>query len=416
MIGERRVAAFIALVSLGLGDAAVADSAIPSVDRGRYLAAAGNCLSCHVREGGEPFAGGRAFATAFGTIYSTNITPDPDTGIGKWTKQQFADALRKGVRADGEHLYPVFPYPSFTRITDEDVDALFEYFRSLPAVKYTPPENQLKFPASQRWALGLWKFLHFEEARYVPSASQSAEWNRGAYLVRGLGHCGSCHTPRGLLGAEDAQRVFQGGTYQHEVGGMLLDWSASNLTGSANGLERWTIDDLAQYLKLGFSPRAGVFGGMNEVVLNSTRHLTAADVRAMAVYLKSLPASPASAVAKPDDGTMSAGSLLYDVHCGTCHLPSGLGSADTGPPLVGSAVVLADDPATLINVTLHGAQLPASAPSKEWLARKWQPMEAFGAKLTDDEVATLLTYLRGSWGNQAEAVSTDQVSNQRGSR
>lgn len=417
MIGRRSIAAIAALLFQGVVSVAGADqSATLSVDHGRYLALVGNCLSCHVRKGGEPFAGGREFVTPFGIIYSTNITPDPDTGIGKWSKRQFADALRKGVRADGQHLYPVFPYASFTKIRDADVAALFEYFRSLRPVKYSPPANRLKFPASQRWALGAWKYLYFNEARYQPAAGESAEWNRGAYLVQGLGHCGSCHTPRNFLGAEDRSRAFHGATYQHRVEDLLLDWSASNLTGSANGLAQWTVDDVAGYLKFGFSQRAGVFGGMNDVVLNSTRHLSMADVRAMAIYLKSLPASPLPKVTKPGAAVMAAGSLLYDVHCGTCHLPSGLGSADTGPPLAGSAVVLADDPASLINVTLYGAQLPESAPSSEWLARRWHAMEAFGEKIDDEEIAALLTYVRGSWGNHAEVVDARQVANQRMSR
>lgn len=402
-------------VCLGLThSAAIADAAPAAlVEQGRYLATAGNCMSCHTSEGGQSFAGGVAFETPFGRMYSTNITPDATTGIGGWTQEDFARALREGVRPDGQHLYPAFPYTSFTRTSDADVAALFAYLKTLTPVTSAAPQNELSFPFNQRWLLGAWKAMFFEAGRFTPDKAQSAQWNRGAYLVQGLGHCGACHTPRNFLGAEDQARALSGAVYKDKIDGKLLDWSASDLTAAAHGLGKWSVDEIAAYLKLGFSDRAGVFGGMNEVIVNSTSHLSPQDTSAIATYLKSLPASASQSASPPDDEAMTAGSLLYDVHCGTCHLPTGLGSHDTGPPMVGSAVALASDPSSLINITLYGAQVPHTPPSPEWLARKWQVMGPFADKLSDEEAAAMLSFIRNSWGNQASVVTADQVAKQR---
>lgn len=402
------------LLALAQGSARAENGGSESaVEQGRYLAAAGNCVSCHTREGGEPFAGGVAFDTPFGEMYSTNITPDAETGIGKWTQQDFVRALREGVRPDGEHLYPAFPYPAFTKLSNSDAAALFAYFKTLTPVSYTPPVNELAFPFNQRWALGVWKALYLKEGRFTRDTAQSAEWNRGAYLVEGLGHCGACHSPRNFLGAEDSTLALSGGTYKDKVEGKLLDWSASNLTSAPGGLNSWSVEEIADYLKLGVSARAGVFGAMNEVVLNSTRHLSAHDTHAIAVYLKSLPARAQDAGSPADAELMRVGELQYTIHCGTCHLPTGLGSETTGPPLVGSPITLAPDPASLINVTLYGAQLPHTPPSAQWRARKWQVMEPFALKLSDEDAAALLSYVRSAWGNHAGEVTAEQVARQR---
>jgi len=378
-----------------------------------YLSRAGNCSSCHTRPGGDPFAGGVAFQTPFGTIYSTNITPDAETGIGEWTLDDFGAALREGVGRDGKHLYPVFPYTSYTLTSDADVAALFAYFQTLRPVKYRAPENDLGFPYSQRWSLGIWKTLYFDAGRFVRSPDRSDEWNRGAYLVNGLGHCGMCHTPRNFLGAEDEDLELTGGTYTDSVGGKSLSWSASNLTSAESGLGYWSVEDIVSYLQLGLSSRASVFGPMNEVVLNGSMHLNEQDLRAMAVYLKSLDANEQQGGSKPDDDTMRRGSLLYDIHCGTCHLPTGLGSDTTGPPLLGSPVTLAADPASLVNVTLYGPHLPEPAPSAAWKTRAWQRMDPYGAILDDEEVAALLSYIRNAWGNSAGEVTPGEVASQR---
>lgn len=381
--------------------------------RGEYLATAGNCVSCHTSDKGRPFAGGLAFETSFGTIYSTNITPDTETGIGQWSLEEFSAAMRQGERPNGEHLYPVFPYTSFTGVSDEDIAAIYAYLKTLDPVKASPPQNDLDFPYNQRWALGVWKFLFFEDRRYEPQPAQSTQWNRGAYLVEALGHCGECHTPRNFLGATDADLAMTGATYRERVEGKLSAWSAPNLTDASSGLAMWSHEDIAGYLKLGFSDRAGVFGPMNNVVVNSTRHLSADDVSAITVYLKSLPANARESGAPASDDVLRAGSIQYDIHCGTCHLPTGEGSAETGPPLVGSPVVLDADPASLINITLYGAQLPKTAPSKEWQARGWKRMEPYANKLNDEQTAALLSYLRSSWGHAAGAVSQEQVATQR---
>lgn len=411
-LAARAALTLVSLVLLSVSARAeVATSSI--AEKGRYLATAGNCKTCHTREDGKPFAGGVPFVTPFGTIYSTNITPDPQTGIGRWTGEEFSDALHEGVAPDGKHLYPVFPYTAFTKLADEDTAALFAYMQKLSPVKYTPPENDLGFPYSQRWGLRLWKVLYFDEGRFVPNEDKSAEWNRGAYLVEGLGHCAMCHTPRNFMGASDGDLALTGGTYKDKVEGKLLDWSASNLTSAPSGLGSWSVEDIVNYLKLGFTGKASVFGPMNEVVVNSTRHLSREDVHAMAVYLKSLPANAQDGEDPADEETLRTGSLQYDIHCGTCHLPTGLGSESTGPPLVGSPVVLAADPVSLINITLYGAQLPETAPSEEWSTRSWKVMEPFAPKMSDEEVAALLSYVRSAWSNAAGEVTPKQVAAQR---
>lgn len=381
--------------------------------RGEYLAAAGNCMSCHTSDEGSPFAGGLEFETPFGTIYSTNITSDPQTGLGEWSLEDFFRAMRYGQTPDGTHLYPVFPYTSFAKVSDEDIAAIYAYIKTIAPVSYTPPENDLGFPYSQRWALGLWKAMYFDDSLFEQQPEQSAEWNRGAYLVEGLGHCSMCHTPRNFLGAIDDELAMTGGTYVTRVEGKLSAWSAPNLTSADSGLAMWNVDDVTDYLKLGVSHRAGVFGPMNEVVVNSTRHLSREDVRAMAVYLKSLPANSQDNGEPASDDILRAGSIQYDIHCGSCHLPTGEGSPEQGPPLIGSPVVLDADPASLINITLYGAQTPHTSPSDEWASRTWIRMDPYDTLLDDEQVAALLSFIRASWGHEAGAVTPAQVAAQR---
>lgn len=380
---------------------------------GAYLAKAGNCKSCHTAEDGPAYAGGLRFETSFGTIYSTNITPDPESGIGTWTLENFANALREGVRPGGEHLYPVFPYTAFRQLTDTDIAALFEYLQSIPPVSRPQIANDLDFPFNQRWALAAWKWLYLEEGSFAEDSSKSAEWNRGAYLVEGLGHCGMCHTPRNFLGAQQTDLAYTGATHTGHEDGLWLDWSSTNLTSADSGLGAWSTEDLVSFLKYGVSARASIFGPMNDVVVNSTRHLSEEDLRAMAVYLKSLPAKERLDGAQPDEQTMRQGALLYDIHCGTCHLPSGLGSDSTGPALAGSSVTLAPDPASLINVTLYGPGTPSLVPSEKWQSRSWERMEAYDDILKAEEAAALLTYVRNAWGNAAGEVTVEQVEAQR---
>ncbi len=382
------------------------------VARGQYLATAANCARCHTRAGGAPFAGGVAFKTDFGTLYSSNITSHPTAGIGGWTQAQFVRAMREGVDDEGQHLYPAFPYTAFTKVSDADLGALFAYVRTIAPSADAPPPNALSFPASQRAALGIWKSLFFEPGRYVANPGQSAEWNRGAYLVQGLGHCGACHTPRNFLGAEKADLALAGGRYFDTVpGGEVRPWSAVNLTQAGSGLKTWSVSDLVAYLKTGHGPRAGSFGPMNDVIGPSTRNMTDADLRAMAVYLKSLPPIETAEKQTLSAADNAAGENLYTIHCGTCHLPTGLGDkmgSDLGPALVGSAVVQAADPASLINSILYGAQILTPPP-----VPGWKNMEGFADKLDDEEVATLANYLRASWGNVGGKVSASEVAEQR---
>jgi mono/diheme cytochrome c family protein len=380
------------------------------VERGRYLATAGNCISCHTAEGGQPFAGGLAFETPFGKLYSTNITPDETHGIGKWSEAEFARAVREGVRPNGDHLYPAFPYTAYTKMSDEDVAALYAYFKSVKPVAAPTPENEMGFPFNQRWALGVWKTLFFDEGRFEANAAQSAEWNRGAYLVEGLGHCSACHSPRNFMGAERSSMAMTGGEYTDKVAsGAVRPWSTPNLTGVSNGLESWPVEDLTAYLKTGRNSFTEVFGPMNEVVLNSTRHLNDDDVQAMAVYLKSLPGNKGEVGKAADAELLHSGEVLYNLHCGTCHQPTGLGSEshDAGARLVGSPVVQASNPAALINVILYAPQV-AKLPTK-----RWKDMPAFEEKLADDEIAAIASYLRSAWGNVGGVVTEEQVYKQR---
>lgn len=379
------------------------------IERGEYLVRAANCVSCHTAPGEAVFAGGVPFPTDFGTIYSTNITPDKATGIGGWTYEQFAGAMRRGVRPDGQHLYPAFPYTSFTKIEDADLQALYAYFMSLRPVRAPARSNDLKFPYNQRELLGVWKALYLEEGRYVPDATRSAQWNRGAYLVEALAHCSACHSPRNFLGAEKADALYTGGVLQEtdDERGMVVR-AAPNLASSPHGLGAWSEDDIAAYLKVGINSRTRLMGTMNEVVLNSTRYLTDADTRAMAIYFKSLPPIARSA-SRPDRKVMELGARQYDIHCGTCHLPTGLGSNDTAPPLAGSVLAQAPDPSSLISLVINGPRLPQEAPSADWRARPWQSMTPFAQKLSDEQAAALLTYVRNSWGNAAGVVEPADI-------
>ncbi len=407
---KSNICLFVVAVALVAVFTSVPSNAQTQVEKGKYLTQAGNCHSCHTRPGGEPFAGGLSFTTDFGVIYSTNITPDPETGIGDWSEDDLVRAMHEGVSADGDNLYPVFPYPSYTKVSEEDIKAIYAYLRTLEPVSYTAPENELDFPYDQRWLMGIWNMLFFEEGRYQEHPELSAEANRGGYLTQGLGHCGSCHTPRGSLGGPENDLALSGGTYLDVVEeGKIRPWSAVNLTPGPGGLEKWSADDIAAYLKLGHNKHAATFGPMNEVILNSTQYLTDADAKAIGEYLKSLPALGDNEAVEVDEDTMSEGSVIYDTRCGTCHLPTGLGSERTGTPLVGSTVVLSADPASLINSILYGAHAPKELPVPE----EWSSMKAFGNLLDDEEIAILATFIRNSWGNKASPVTEEEVLRQR---
>jgi alcohol dehydrogenase (quinone), cytochrome c subunit len=408
----RQLVGALALAGLLLGEPAVSDpnvapmqDPLPPAQRGQYLADAGDCVSCHTQPGAQPFSGGVAFDTPFGRLYSSNITPDRATGIGTWSAADFRRAMQSGVAANGDHLFPAFPYTSFTKVSDADVAALYAFLRTVKAATYSPPKNDVLL--SQRWALGLWNSLFFEEGRFSPNAAKSGEWNRGAYLVEGLGHCSACHTPRNPLMAESAGKAYAGGTLKERVSGSKnRDWSAVNLTSAKGGLAAWSVEDLAKYLATGFSRRAGTFGPMNDVIVNSLKKLSADDVHAMAVYLKSLPAQDTAESVTPEQ--VSAGASIYKDRCEKCHGSSGRGGLFSGPALAGSAVAQASDPASLINVIVYGPETP-----KDVSFGGWETMKPYADVLDDSQVAAVSNYVRGSWGNVGGPVSAEQVTRQR---
>lgn len=397
------------LLSPGAASGDPAPEALSSVqspvERGRYLADAGDCVSCHTQAGAQPYSGGVAFDTPFGRLYSSNITSDRATGIGAWTAADLRRAMHSGVDASGDRLFPAFPYTSFTKVSDADVDALYAFLRTVKPAAYRPPKND--FMLTQRWTLGAWNGMFFREGRFVPSASQSGDWNRGAYLVEGLGHCAECHSPRNFMMGQVQGKAYAGGTVEEAVGqNRVRAWSAVNLTSAKAGLGAWSVEDLAKYLGTGFSRRAGTFGPMNQVIVNSLKKLSPEDIRAMAVYLKSLPAQDSPGTVSAEKA--SAGAAVYKERCEKCHGSSGRGSVFGGPPLAGSAVAQAADPESLINVIVYGPSVP-----KDVAFGGWDSMKPYADVLSDQEVAAVSNYLRGSWGNVGGEVTADDVKRQR---
>lgn len=381
------------------------------IARGEYLVTAANCASCHTSNDGEFMAGGLAFETPFGTIYSTNITPDPETGIGTWSDWDFMNSLRHGIRPNGEHLYPAFPYTSYTKASDEDIAAMYAYLQSIEPVNQSPLENELEFPFNLRALVAFWKVPYFDAGALEPEPDQSAEWNRGAYLIEALAHCSACHTPRNAIGAAQLDAHMSGGEYMDLVSsGEYRVWSAPNLTSYDRGLALWSHDDVASYLKTARNDILESFGPMNEVILNSTRYLADDDIDAMATYLKSLAPVSDRSTAEPDAGLMGRGRTIYNLHCGTCHLPTGAGDPEMAPQLNrGSLVVQDENPASMINAILYGPHVPTPP-----LPPKWREvMEEYQYTLDDEEVAAVATFIRHSWENAAGIVTPEQVARQR---
>ena len=378
------------------------------VAQGKYLAMIGNCAACHTAAGGKPYAGGVKFKTPFGTLYSTNITPHRTEGIGEWTYAEFDTAMRHGLRPDGAHLYPAFPYTSFARMTDTDIASLYLYFRSIPAAVQENPDNDLAFPFGNRSLLYFWNRLFHDSSATAPDRLRSPQWNRGRYLVNAVAHCGACHTQRNLLGSPDTDKALQGGIYVDQVAnGNYRQWAAVDLTPGSHGLKGWSARDITDYLLRGKNSHTVVHGPMTEVY-ESTRQLTRPDAVAIATYLRGTKPSSARLDWSFARSRIRQGEIVYTVHCGTCHLPSGAGDKILGVPLAQNAIVQAEDPSSLINVILYGPDLPPPP-----FASNRTTMKSFGKRLSDEDVAAVATYLRSSFGNNAPQVSPEQVQLQR---
>ncbi|GKT24723.1 cytochrome c [Acidovorax sp. SUPP3334] len=382
-------------------DSPLAQGTAQVVRRGEYLARAGNCMSCHTAQGGAPFAGGRGVETPFGVVFASNLTPDVSTGIGQWTAAEFWRAMHNGRSRNGRLLYPAFPYPNYTHVTRDDSDAIYAYLRSLPPVQRPNTPHALAFPFSTQAALAGWRALFFRPGALEPDPQQSADWNRGAYLVQGLGHCAACHSPRNAFGATSESRAFRGGLIP------VQNWYAPALNAPTEaGVAGWTQDEVMALLRTGVAPRGSVIGPMAEVVFRSTQYLDDADLRAIAVYLRALPAHERQApVAEaPSASSMARGGTVYAQQCAQCHGEKGDGRAGAFPPLAGNRAVMMENPTNLIRMVLLGGYPPTTAGNPRPFG-----MPPFRQALSDEEVASVSTYVRNTWGNRAAGVGTMDV-------
>jgi mono/diheme cytochrome c family protein len=357
------------------------------VARGKYLADAGDCVACHTKPGGEPLSGGRYLPTPFGLLSSPNITPDEQTGIGKISDDQFYRVFHQGIGEHGEYLYPAMPYPWYTKVTRDDVLAIKAYLFSLKAVHSPRLPNKMAFPFNIRTGLLAWDEAFFHEGTFQPDPSKSAEVNRGAYLVQGLGHCGECHNGNGMLGNGAASKPLQGQEIQN--------WYAPNLTSDVHeGIGKYSDDQLVSYLKTGQAVGMGAAAGpMAETIHDSLSKMTDADLHAIAVYLKSTPAEASYAATQRSSytGPVPAGRDAYLTHCSSCHQPDGKGIKGSVASLVGNGAVLAGGPQDVIRTILGGLEAKGTE----------APMPAVGNGMTDQEIADVTNYVRQAWGNKA---------------
>lgn len=369
------------------------------IERGRYLATAADCISCHTVPGEKPFAGGRAIETPFGNIIASNITPDLETGIGAWSDDAFDAAVRKGVRPDGRLLYPAMPYTAYARLSRDDVQAIRAYLASIQPVRNVAPPTRLPFPFNIRSSLSLWNALYFDRAEFRRDPSKSAEWNRGAYLVDGPAHCAACHTPKTFLGGDKTDQYLQGS--------YLQGWSAPNITNDKRlGLGTWTVEDIATYLKAGHNRITAATGPMAEAVSLSTSHMTDEDTKAIATYLKSLPGKPEEVGPLPaNSATMMAGGAIYRDQCSACHGLEGKGIQNLFPAIAAASGVRSNDATTAIRIVLRGARSVAT--DREPTS---PGMPSYGWQLDDSQVAAVLDYIRNSWGGAAPAIDARDVS------
>ncbi|MGO8911473.1 MAG: c-type cytochrome [Bradyrhizobium sp.] len=400
--GTRTILATLVLcTALDLGRAQ-AEPSVETVARGRLLTDAADCGSCHTADPSKPFAGGKRIDTPFGGVYSANLTPDRDTGLGAWSDDDFVRALRFGVAPDGSRYYPAFPYPHFTKLIKPDVLAIRAYLDTLPPVRNTPTSPQLRWPLNYRVVMRAWNAAFFRPGIFEPDQNKSAEWNRGGYLVEGAAHCGACHTPRNFFGAEKRGQKYGGAPVE--------GWFAPRLDGAGrSGLKSWSADDIVEYLQSGRNAKSHADGPMAEVVLNSTSRMSEGDLRAIAVYLKDLPpGAPEPVAAPPVPAQMADGEKLYRSACIACHEADGSGAPRIYPPLPGNANLQSADPASALRITLDGAETITTprAPNKG-------SMPAYAGKMSDQEIADVTTYIRNAWGNAAPAVTSAQVAKAR---
>jgi mono/diheme cytochrome c family protein len=393
----------------------------PDMEHGKYVAVLGDCAACHTAAGGQPFAGGVSFSTPVGRVDSTNVTPDRDSGIGNYSFEDFVRVMRLGVTPDGTRLYPAMPYTAYAKVSDEDLQDLFAYLHSGVAPAHEPRRpSPIPWPLSIRWPLALWNLAFHDDSRFVADGSKDEQWNRGAYLVQGLAHCGTCHTPRGLA-FEEADVAGKSDLY---LSGTEFDGTSPiNLRGNTgDGLGRWSASDIAELLRSGRNPHSAVTGPMADVVRDSTQYMTEQDVAAIATYLKSLPPAPEDrrpTFAANDATTRtiiagderSTGGRIYMDSCAACHRLSGSGERLAFPTLAGNSSVLNSDPSSLIAVILNGARLPSTAGAPSGLA-----MPPFGWRYDDAEIAELATFVRANWGNSAPPVADAEVAKVRKQR
>lgn len=391
------------IAAKSFGAAGSAGQNFTQIQRGRYLAATADCVGCHtIPERGETYAGGREIETPFGNITSPNITPDRETGIGNYTDEDFDRAVRRGIRSDGARLYPAMPYTAYTKMSRDDVMAIRAYLNTVPAVHTEYARSRLPFPLNIRSAMRAWNALNFTEGEFRFDPQKSPEWNRGAFLVEGPGHCGACHTPKGMLGGDKSS--------EHLRGSYLQGWFAPDITNDdARGLGRWSVDDIVGYLKTGHNRITAATGPMAEEITLSSSQMTNDDLKAIATYLKSVPGRNDKPVPiAAGDPMMTAGQAIYRDSCSACHSIDGSGSARLFPSLAASSMVRSDDPTTLIRLVLRGAR---SVATKEEPTAPAMP--SYGWQLDDAQLAAVLTYVRNSWGGAAPTVAAGDVAKAR---
>jgi len=382
-------AAFIAICSSACAQTAA--------ERGRYLAVLGDCEGCHASPGGKSLAGGQPLISPFGKLYSSNITPDRTTGIGNWSAEDFYRAMHSGIRPDGAHLYPAFPFAYFTHLGHADTDALYAYLRGQPPVRQAQPPDALAFPFNIRSLMTFWDALFLDTSPIRPDAKQSAAWNRGRFIVEGPGHCAECHTPKNALFGDKTGEALRGESVDH--------WFAADLTGTQRGgLGLWTAQDIAAFLKTGVTGRATAIGPMQDVVAKSTSRMSDVDRSAIAAYLKSLPPHNMAIPAAPAAAEMQAGHDIFVEHCSVCH--QGSARLDIGgfPLLPNNTLVQGRNPVTVLRLILGGSQSVALAGTKTSYS-----MPSFAA-LSDGEIASVATFIRNAWGNRASPVKPQDVS------